>query len=136
VRFFFYGTLVAGSENAIAEAAHGKLTPAGGATVPGRLFAIPDRGGWYPALVPGKGQVAGQLYDAKSDFDDDDLARLDAYEGPAYRRQSVRAKEEGGAASIATAYIWRTRIPARAVLIESGDFAHWLAETGNKPFSA
>ena len=135
LRFFFYGTLVAGSANRIAEAVHATLTPAGEARVPGRLFAIPDRGGWYPALVTGKGEVVGKLYEASAGFGEADLQQLDAYEGPAYRRQSVRAKSEDGA-HIATAYVWRVKLPARAVLVRDGDFAGWLRETGNRAFGA
>jgi gamma-glutamylcyclotransferase (GGCT)/AIG2-like uncharacterized protein YtfP len=39
----------------------------------------------FPALLPGSGEVPGELYDIEADH----LARLDAFEGEAYVRRLV-----------------------------------------------
>ena len=56
MRFFFYGTLVAGRGNAVAARAHARLGPGVPGVAEGRLYAISDSGGWYPALVRGGGR--------------------------------------------------------------------------------
>ncbi len=144
-RFFFYGTLVAGSGNRVERAAHRALVPLGPATVQGRLFAIPDARGWYPALVPGEGRVAGRLYGLSSSFSAALLARLDAYEecrpgarrASAYWRCPLLAARSGSACGarvvLAQAYVYDCRLPRTARPIEQGDFPAWLAEHGLAP---
>src|SRR4051812_8847921 len=88
-RFFFYGTLLAGSANPVAQAVHDRLRPMGAASLTGRLFAIPDGGGWYPALVQGNGTVRGAVYEALAGFAAENLAALDHYEGAEYERRPV-----------------------------------------------
>ncbi len=80
MRFFFYGTLQAGNSNPEIAAIHRRLVPEGPALLTGRLLAVQDRDGWYPALVPGEGKVHGQVYAAGPDFTAEDLAALDRYE--------------------------------------------------------
>ena len=65
MNFFFYGTLLDGSDNAAARAVHALLAPLGPATVAGRMAAVPDADGWYPALLPGDGLVHGRLFAAR-----------------------------------------------------------------------
>jgi len=67
-RFFFYGTLIAGGGNVATEQVHRHLQPLGPAKVPGKVYAIPDSAGWYPALLSGAGEVQGQLYQAAGFF--------------------------------------------------------------------
>ncbi len=138
LRFFFYGTLIAGSENAAARAVHRKLRALGPARTPGTLHAIPDPAGWYPALVAGRGTVHGRLYESTADFGPTDLAALDAYEDCApgdpadslYRRETIAIV--GGSA--AQAYRFNRPLPAGARPIPGGNFAAWLAATGALPF--
>lgn len=140
MRFFFYGTLLQGSRNAVARALHGRLRPVASASVQGALFAIPEAGGWYPALVPdGRGAVHGTLSVALAVFTDADLARMDAWEDydPArpdlslYLRRTV-ALDGGGEAE---AYVWNRPLPKGAIRIAHGDFRRWLAESGFEEFS-
>jgi gamma-glutamylcyclotransferase (GGCT)/AIG2-like uncharacterized protein YtfP len=139
MRFFFYGTLIAGSGNRVAQAVHPRLAPRGPALARGRLFAIPEAGGWFPAFVAqgDADAVAGMLYDAAADFTADDLALLDAYErfypeSPSdseYSRIEIQV-EQGGDIVSAQAYVYRTELPANAVLIPHGHFARFLVEGG------
>ena len=141
--FFFYGTLMAGGGNAVAKAAHAKLGAGRAGTVAGRLYAIADPQGWYPALLPGAGRVAGFVYAAGPEFGADDLAALDGYElfypddpaGSEYRRGEVAVTLADGAEASAEAYLYARALPEGAVLIEGGNFAAFLAETGAKPFT-
>ena len=142
-RFFFYGTLVAGSGNAVARAVHGRLGNGRAATVAGRLFAICDPGGWYPALVAGAGVVRGWVYEAGAGFGPDDLALIDGYEAydPArpgtsdYLRQKVLATLADGSLASVQAYVWAQDLPATAVAIAGGDFAAFLRERGVAGFA-
>ncbi|MBM3595606.1 MAG: gamma-glutamylcyclotransferase [Alphaproteobacteria bacterium] len=140
MRFFFYGTLLEGSGNAVARALQGRLRPVAPASVKGALFAIPDPHGWYPALVPdGQGTVQGTVSEALASFTDADLARMDALEDydPArpdlslYVRRAVML-DGGGEAQ---AYVWNRPLPGDAIRIPQGDFRRWLAETGFREFA-
>ena len=144
-RFFFYGTLVAGSSRGPAEAVHRKLRPLGPATVPGRLIGIPDPRGWYPALLRPQarseaGRVHGIVYRALPTFTHDDLARIDAYESydqanqgaSLYLREMTEIRMASGRRERAHVYIYNRRLPRGAARIESGNFASWLAERGHK----
>jgi len=136
--FFFYGTLVAGSVNATAQAVHRRLRPLGAATARGRLHAIGDPAGWYPALTPGDDAVHGRLYETLPTFDAAALAALDAYENfdPAqpdasdYLRRGLRVRDDDGHTRMAQAYLWRPPIPANAREVPGGDFAAWIARNG------
>ncbi|MFM5908091.1 MAG: gamma-glutamylcyclotransferase [Novosphingobium sp.] len=140
VQFFFYGTLLDGSDNPVARSLHLHLEPAGQAGVAGTLHAIPDPAGWFPAMTPGAGIVHGSLYRTKPGFGEDDLNRMDAYEdcdpeNPAaslYRRQAIRL---AGCGTLVQAYVYNQPLPEGARLIAEGDFRAWLAATGLAPFS-
>ena len=140
MRFFFYGTLQAGSGNAVARSLQGLVRPLAPASVKGALFAIPEAQGWYPALAPdGQGTVHGTLSQALPHFTARDLARMDAWEDydPArpdlslYLRCKV-ALDGGGEAQ---AYVWNRPLPGDAIRIAHGDFRRWLAESGFEEFS-
>lgn len=143
MRFFFYGTLLAGSDNPVARAVHARLEPLGPASVHGALYAIPDPLGWYPALVTGdaathRDLVHGMAYATRSGFSPADLAQLDAYEDcdPADRASSLYWREPlplvgGGQAE---AYVFDRLLPDGALPIPSGDFRDWLSAKGLPAF--
>jgi gamma-glutamylcyclotransferase (GGCT)/AIG2-like uncharacterized protein YtfP len=139
MRFFFYGTLLEGSDNPVAREIHSLLEPVGAARVAGQLFAIPNPDGWYPALLGGGGEAHGMLYAARPQFSADDLARIDAYEDfdPAnpeaslYIRRSISLVEGGEA----QAYVWKRPLPDGARPISHGDFRRWLADQGLRQFT-
>jgi gamma-glutamylcyclotransferase (GGCT)/AIG2-like uncharacterized protein YtfP len=133
LRFFFYGTLVAGSANPVAAALHCKLGPGAAATACGTLHAIPDPGGWYPAFVAGEagGVVHGMLHEALPQFGADDLALLDRYEdcaptGGEYRRTVIRVLSGAGDAVPAYCYIYAQPLPAGARALANGDFLAFI----------
>lgn len=143
-RFFFYGTLMAGSGNPVASRLHARLHPLGRATVPGALFAIPDSLGWYPALLPGEGLVHGTLHAAAADFAEADLAAIDAFEDfvpsdPAaslYCRVALPASLEGGAVIEAQVYRYNRALPDGALAIVQGDFAAFARDHALPVFGA
>lgn len=52
MNFFFYGTLSPESDNDVAGRLHTLLKPGVAATARGHLYAIEDKQGWYPCLIP------------------------------------------------------------------------------------
>ena len=139
MRFFFYGTLLDGSDNPVARDIHALLAPLGQASVRGALHAVPDAHGWFPALLPGDGPAQGRLYEARAHFTPADLARMDAYEDydPARPEASLylrRTVELAGGGS-AEAYLFNQPLPAGSREIPHGDFRRWLAESGEAQFS-
>lgn len=136
LRFFFYGTLIGGvALGAPIRQALARLRDLGPAQVSGRLHAIPDPQGWYPALVAGEGRASGRLYVAGPDFAGADLAALDAYEdcdsgdpaGSLYRREIL--------ANGAQAYLFNQPLPDGSRPIPEGDFASWAARNGMPIFT-
>ncbi len=144
MRFFFYGTLMAGSGNAAAEAVHRKLGPGIAASARGQLHAIPDPAGWYPAFAPDpEGElVHGFAYEAGPDFGPEDLRLLDRFEdcrtgdpdGSDYARRELELEVAGGSGFRAIAYVWNRPLPAGALSIAHGSFLCFLEETGFAPF--
>lgn len=140
--FFFYGTLLDGSDNPVARDVHALLEPLGPSTVQGSLMAIADPDGWYPALLPGDGPVHGKLYRARPGFGAAELARLDAYEDfypdrpgeSLYLRQTVKSVRDGHDVE-AEAYIFNRLPLAGSEPIPDGDFRAWLAARGVTPFA-
>lgn len=138
MHFFFYGTLLDGSDNPVARAIHALLEPVGAATVQGVLHAVPDEQGWFPALLPGDGTVHGKLYAARRDFTPADLARMDAYEDfdpadPAaslYLRQTCQTGQ-GGTAEV---YLFNQPLPQGSRPIPTGSFRAWLEAEGLPQF--
>jgi len=144
MHFFFYGTLVAGHTNPVARLIHAKLRPAGPATVSGKLYAIPKSEGWYPALLPGDGDVHGMLYAVHNGFGEADLARMDDYEdfhpGHAaislYIRESRAICREDGTSHQAQTYRYSQPLPPDAQFIPNGNFSAWLDEHGLIAFAS
>lgn len=144
LRFFFYGTLLAGSGNPVAFRIHRKLRLIGPGHVRGRLFAIPDPEGWYPALIAGRGgRVQGAVYEATGRFTAHDLALLDGYERHVppgqplreYLRAEIAVRLADGRLT-AQAYLYRLLPPAAALPIPDGDFAGLLRRAGWCGFGA
>jgi len=137
VRFFFYGTLLAGADNEASPAVHAGLGPGRPATIGGRLFALPDPAGWYPALIadPRGSAVHGELYRALPSFAAADLAAMDAWEECAddgtgeYRRELLPVTSEGYE-FLAQVYVYNAALPADAVPVPGGDFAAFLTACG------
>ena len=134
-RFFFYGTLLAASDTAMARWLGPRILETRRADVPGRLLAIPSPGGWYPALVAGRGGERARGTLCTVTLGPGDLARLDRYEGREYRRETARARAPTGGRLQAQLYRWRAPLPGGAEPIRGGDFLAWLAQTGRRPFS-
>ena len=107
-----------------------ELGPGRPATTGGTLLAVPDPRGCYPVLLPGAGCVHGTAWERGNV----DLAALDAFEGPEYRRSAVTITLADGAAAEAEAEAYRYLFPPRHdfVPIPHGDFARWLRETGHR----
>lgn len=132
--FFFYGTLIAGSGNSVEATIHTKLVPAGPARARGRLFAIPDADGWYPALLPGNSPVHGVAYRFSPAFGAGDLALLDEYEGhdpnhpqsSLYVRRPIFLRGKPKGPDMAQAYFFNQPLPAAARRVKGGDFHSWL----------
>ena len=68
-------------------------------TATGRLYAIPDPAGWYPAFIPDPAGAAvhGMVHAAGPGFAQADLAALDAYEDyrPADPAGSLYLRRQG-----------------------------------------
>jgi gamma-glutamylcyclotransferase (GGCT)/AIG2-like uncharacterized protein YtfP len=134
MRFFFYGTLIAGSGNPVARAIHAGLRTLGRGEAAGALYALPDPLGWYPALLAGDATVRGVVYEARGAFAAADLAMLDAYEdcdtrNPAaslYRRAPLEVRTGAGTIVSAQAYFYNQPLPEAAQPIAGGDFRAWL----------
>jgi gamma-glutamylcyclotransferase (GGCT)/AIG2-like uncharacterized protein YtfP len=125
MRLFFYGILQGDvAQGPVRELLAG-IGPGIQATARGKLYAVRNEAGAYPAMVAGDGEVRGMLHEAGSV----DLARLDAFEGAEYRRTEI---EVGGES--AQAYLWAGSTDGLE-LIAHGDFARWLRETNLSPYS-
>ncbi len=143
MHLFFYGTLLDGSDNAMAREVHRLVNRLGAATVRGKLFAVPDPQGWFPALIAGEGAVHGGLYEATSALSPAQLARLDAYEeydprnpaGSLYLRAAMQVTDAKGAAVMAEIYLYNQPLPPGSCAIPSGDFRQWIAASGEVPFA-
>ena len=136
MRFFFYGTLMAGSGNAVARGVHGRMLPGVPGAVAGRLYGIADPQGWYPALLPGEGVVHGFVHEAAPDFTEADLALLDGWEGAEYHRRNLGVRLDSGVTVMAQACVWAGALPAGAEPIAEGDFAAFLHQRGLKAHGA
>jgi len=138
--FFFYGTL----RHDVARKAAARLIEGleivGPASVRGRIFARRDLRGTYPVLLRGGiGLVHGTVCKGGERFTTRSLAALDRYEGAAgsggeYVRRPMTVVLEHGGTITADAYLYNRRVTADLVLIPHGDFARYLAETGERPY--
>jgi gamma-glutamylcyclotransferase (GGCT)/AIG2-like uncharacterized protein YtfP len=143
MRFFFYGTLMAGSGNRVADYIHTRLCELGPATAEGRLFAIPTIEGWYPAFVAKAdgGAVHGVAYETLPGFTAEDLLLLDEYEAfyPDQPEKSEYLREQidllcNGQRVLADIYVWCTALPPDARPVPHGDFSAFLEKTGSLPW--
>ncbi|MBC2670857.1 gamma-glutamylcyclotransferase family protein [Novosphingobium piscinae] len=144
--FFFYGTLRdSDPSHPVARALHRKLHPGVAASVSGRLHALPDPAGWYPALTEGAGdeRVIGRLCAARAGFGPADLARIDAYEdcrvddpaGSTYLRLPMAVRVAGRPDPVtAQVYRFNRPLPPEAVPIPHGDFGAWLVARGGRAY--
>ena len=139
MRFFFYGTLQAGNSNPAIAAIHRRLIAEGPATIRGELVAVADSAGWFPALIPGEGEVHGQVYAAGPDFTAEDLATLDRYEeyDPAAPETSWYLRETMTLTNGKPVSVYRMNgaPPDGAVPIPGGDFRAWLKAANLAEFS-
>lgn len=134
MHFFFYGTLLAGNANPVAQAIHRLLRAAGPASIVGALHAIHDEAGWFPALLAGEGQVHGQLYETLPGFDTAALGRMDSYEdfdpadpaGSLYLRETCLATAPSGETCNVQVYRFNQPLPQGSRRIPGGDFAAWV----------
>ncbi|PNU03700.1 gamma-glutamylcyclotransferase family protein [Novosphingobium guangzhouense] len=132
MKFFFYGTLRPDAATAMAHWIAERVTRAERGSVPGRLYALPDRHGWYPALMRGAGRVWGTVCHLR--LRHGDLARLDSYEGPEYRRVTLPVRTDGGARTPAQVYVWRGA--CRGGHLIGADFLEWLRASRHKAYSS
>jgi gamma-glutamylcyclotransferase (GGCT)/AIG2-like uncharacterized protein YtfP len=124
---FFYGTLQPGANTAMSRWAGLRCIEQAAARIPGRLVAVREGPGWYPALLPPGDAVWVLGTYARLELKPGELSVLDRYEGREYRRVPVRARLSSGARRAAQAYLWRIAIPGGAPIIGDGDFLGWLA---------
>lgn len=144
MRFFFYGTLIAGNAHPVATRVHACLRDLGPATARGALHALGEAEGWYPIMLAGAGTVHGRLYAAAPGFGEADLAALDAYEdfdpaNPAcslYLRSTIVVADADSGFHEAQAYVFNGPLPAGALAIPDGDFAAWITREGLRPYGA
>ena len=133
--FFFYGTLRHDIAQGHARTLIEGLEIVGAGTVAARLFAKRDPRGTYPVLVRGAGSVHGVVCRAGVGFSACARAAMDRYEGSEYIRRAVRVRLEGGGSLTADAYFYNRPITAALMRIANGDFAHFLAVTGDPAFA-
>jgi gamma-glutamylcyclotransferase (GGCT)/AIG2-like uncharacterized protein YtfP len=143
MRFFFYGTLIAGSGNPVADRVHAKLRELGPAVARGALHAIPTAQGWYPAFIAERkgGPVHGMAYEALPGFGAQDLTQLDEYEayypGRSEASEYLRKRIEvlcNGHSEPAEAYVYRAALPAGALALPLSDFRAFLDANGMQPY--
>jgi gamma-glutamylcyclotransferase (GGCT)/AIG2-like uncharacterized protein YtfP len=127
MHLFFYGILQGDvAQGPVRDLLTG-IGPGVPATARGRLFAVRNEAGAYPAMVEGDGEVRGMLHEVGGV----DLAALDVFEGAEYRRAEIDV--EGG--QIAQAYLWAGGTE-NLEPIAHGEFARWLRENGLNAYSA
>lgn len=145
MRFFLYGMLLPDSGHPLAARLAPVMVRLGPASARGRLYAIPDPGGWYPAMVraaggPGHSAVHGAIYGAAADFTGAHLAAMDAFEGFDPTRPDAGDYIRGdidvafaGSRTRTEAYLWRAPLPPGARPIPGGRFQDFL-DSGNAPY--
>ena len=136
---FFYGVLLGEVASDRIAAMLAGIGPGNPAIASGVLYAVIDRAGSYPVLLPGEGEVRGAVHEVGSV----DLAVLDRFEGVdpndpragEYRREAIRVIPATGSPLEADAYLYNHAPGPALVPIRHGDFARWLRETGNQPLA-
>jgi gamma-glutamylcyclotransferase (GGCT)/AIG2-like uncharacterized protein YtfP len=128
LRLFAYGTLRPETGTRMGRWIERRLLWSEAASIPGRIFAVPEGSGWVPALVAPKGsrRVRGLL--CELDLTRGERALLDCYEGGEYRRTVASVRTDRGATLAAQVYLWRIPVPEGGLAIRSGDFLAWREE--------
>ena len=103
---FVYGTLRKPARNRFARALHRDSFFVGAATVRARKHHV---GGHFAMVLCKEGQVDGQVFRLRNP--EHQLAELDEYEGPAYRRAMVKATTGSGRRIRCWSYLYRFRVP-------------------------
>lgn len=99
---FVYGTLMLGEYgNQFLEGA----TFLGTDKIEGFQIVQPN---YVPHAVPGQGALYGELYRVPKKLEKEILQRLDAYEGPAYNRVTVKTATVPSAEVYISKYQWPT----------------------------
>lgn len=133
-RFFFYGTLSHASGTAIAHSVLARMTAPRRTWVRGRLFAVRERAGWYPVLVPGRGHVFGFMHRAAKGFSHATLRQMDAWEAfdprAPHRSDYVRRPVRTGTGLVAQVYCWNRPVGVRMRPVPGGDFAAFVGKRG------
>lgn len=131
MRFFLYGTLMQGSDTAMARWLGDRLDACEPGSVPGRMIAVRSATGWFPAILPRSGAQGGRVQGmvGEARLAPGELAVLDRYEGVEYRRAVMRVQTASGHCT-AQAWIWRFAPPPGSMPVPSGDFRAWLAQNG------
>jgi gamma-glutamylcyclotransferase (GGCT)/AIG2-like uncharacterized protein YtfP len=107
------------------------------ATTTGALYAIPDPGGWFPALILTQARFSTAVHGTLHETGSVDLAAVDAFEGVEYARQPVPVDGwDARGETEADAYVWTADLPEGAEPITHGDFVRWLEETGRPAYSS
>jgi len=127
MHLFFYGILQGEVAQGPVRDLLAGIGPGVRATARGDLYAVRNEAGAYPAMVAGGGEVRGMLHEAGSV----DLAALDVFEGPEYRRTEI----EVGGGQVAQAYLWAGSTDGLESIVH-GEFARWLRENGLSAYSA
>jgi len=147
VKLFFYGVLMDHVARGDVRDRLAGLGPGQPATAVGRLYAVPDPQGWYPALMYDAGSPDGHqpglVHGMLHDSGQVDLAALDRFEGVDprdphagdYRRAEISVTTADGQAVLAFAYLWNHRLTGNLVHLPLGDFALWLRQSGQQAFA-
>lgn len=123
---FVYGTLLEGFGN-YSNILKGNVDSIKPATLEGfQMYSV--SGGGFPAILPGKGTVVGELMYIEERKYNHILKRLDQLEGyyetserhSMYLRRTMKVTTESGEEVEAYVYIWNRGIPGPKV--ESGDW--------------
>jgi gamma-glutamylcyclotransferase (GGCT)/AIG2-like uncharacterized protein YtfP len=135
LRLFVYGTLQPGGGTPMGDWIAARLIDIEPATVSGRLRAIREGCGWFPALLPARRgqQVRGTICTLR--LTPADLAFLDRYEGCEYRRVARSARSRSGRRIAVQLYAWQAAIPPACPAIAGGDFRAWLRSARRRAFS-
>lgn len=144
-KFFFYDTLSHQAPNSVAASLHQKLNFIQPASAMGRLYAIPHRDGYYPALLADAAgyPVQGNLYVASKAFTQANLNLLDRYEefhpddweSSEYLRQRLNIAVGGRKTVDADVYLYNAALPPEAIEIQGGCFVTFIREHGLRVFS-
>jgi len=132
-QLFLYGVLQSALACGIVPALLAGLGPGRRAHVRGRLYAVRDAAGSYPAMI--RDAMAGKVWGVLHDAGSVDLAALDRFEGVEYRRADVAVFSDGKETVAAQAYLWNRQVDGAMPAIPHGDFARYLAETGERLFA-